>query len=144
VGRHHPSDRKLSLHLLTARAIAELAGLRFALVEDMRQQIKSWHQPAIAAWLFGSAARGDGDRDSDIDLLSVVATSHDTAQWQQQIGALASLVERRTGNHVQIVEHTRESFLALEAAQSPLTKAFRVDGIELVTNCWPAIAKGSP
>jgi predicted nucleotidyltransferase len=123
---------------LTAKAITELAGLRFDLVNDIKSQLKRWHPPAIAGWLFGSTARGDGDRQSDIDLLLVGATTASEA-WQENLGDLADRIERRTGNPVQVVEHTRQSFRALDATRSPLTKALRVEGIELVDGSWSAV-----
>ena len=128
---------------LTARAISELAGLRFDLVAEIRKQIKTWVVPPIAGWLFGSTARGDGDRDSDIDLLLVAPDTRDTDHWERQVGELAEQIERQTGNPVQIVEHTPESFLALKAARSPLTRALRVEGIELIDGCWSALAKAA-
>ncbi len=127
---------------LTARSLVELAGLRFELVKNIRQEIEGWEEAPMAAWLFGSTARGDGDRGSDIDLFFISAANTDAARWQEQLGRLASRVEAMTGNPVQIVEHTFESFQTLEASGSKLTKALRVEGIELVPACSAAIAKG--
>jgi predicted nucleotidyltransferase len=126
---------------LTARAITELAGLRYALVDDLRRGVAKWDYLPLAAWLFGSTARADGDRASDIDLFFIAPATVEPRRWQQQLGDLASHVESLTGNDVQMVEHTLDSFLALEASLSPLTKALRIDGIELVDGCWSAIAK---
>ncbi len=128
---------------LTARSLIELAGLRFGLVDDMRKEIGRWAGAPLAAWLFGSTARGDGDRDSDIDLFFITAPNTDAGLCQEQTGGLAARVEAMTGNPVQIVEHTVESFRTLEASGSGLTKALRVDGIELVPGCWAAIAKAA-
>jgi len=55
--------------LLTA-AVA-LLDLRGRLFERIRQQLKQWPMPPAAAAVFGSAARGDGDPASDIDVLVV-------------------------------------------------------------------------
>jgi predicted nucleotidyltransferase len=128
---------------LTARAISELAGLRFDLVSGIKDQLADWDLAPVAGWLFGSTARGDGHRDSDIDLLLVAPDTANRDRWERQVGALADHVERQTGNPVQIVEHTRASFLALEAARSSLTNALRVEGIELVDGSWSALAKAA-
>lgn len=128
---------------LGARAIAELAGLRFDLIAKIRVEIKTWELPPLAGWLFGSTARGDGDRDSDIDLLFVARDNSPPDQWQRQLGQLASQVERWTGNHVQIVEHTARSFIALETEQSPLTRAVRNEGIEIVDGSALAVTKAA-
>lgn len=50
-----------------------LAGLRLELWKRLRQTILSWKPPPLYACAFGSAARGDGESDSDIDLLLVHA-----------------------------------------------------------------------
>ena len=128
---------------LTARGLVELAGLRFEFVKGIRDEIGGWAEAPLAAWLFGSTARGDGDRKSDIDLFFITAPNTDAGRWQEQLGGLAARVEAITGNPVQIVEHTFESFQTLEASGSGLTKALRVDGIELVPRCWVAIAKAA-
>jgi predicted nucleotidyltransferase len=48
-----------------------LAGLRLDLWERFRSELRSWKVPPLYAAVFGSAARGDGGVDSDIDLLVV-------------------------------------------------------------------------
>jgi predicted nucleotidyltransferase len=130
---------RLNRDHLGARALSELAGLRSDLVDAVRDELKTWDPAPIAAWLFGSTARGDGDRRSDIDLLLVAPAHRDAGQWERQCGRLAERVERWTGNPAQIVEHTPASFAALDAARSPLTQALRSDGIELVDRSWPAV-----
>ena len=48
-----------------------LAGLRVELWRRLRESLSQWQQPAVYACVFGSAARGDGGVESDIDLLLV-------------------------------------------------------------------------
>jgi predicted nucleotidyltransferase len=48
-----------------------LAGLRTTLWDRLRGEIKDWKVKPLYACVFGSAARGDGDEASDIDLLLV-------------------------------------------------------------------------
>jgi predicted nucleotidyltransferase len=142
-----PAGRATLYHLnhdhITVRAVSELAGLRFGLVKEIRDQLRTWLAAPVAAWLFGSTARADGDRSSDIDLLVVAPDNVSADRWEADIGALADYVERRTGNPVQMVEHTIASFTALDAARSPLTTALRVDGVELVDRCWASIAEAT-
>ena len=133
---------RLNSEHLVARAISELAGAKVDLVKRLRREIKGWEVPAVAGWLFGSTARGDGGRHSDVDILLV--TAHPASgQWETQVGHLADLVERWTGNHAQVVEHTVSSLLALEAERSPLTANLRVDGLELVVQSWTAISRAA-
>lgn len=55
-----------------AAPIAELlAGLRTELWRRFRDELTSWRPRPLYACVFGSAARGDGDDASDIDLLLV-------------------------------------------------------------------------
>ena len=39
------------------------------MIERLRNQVEGWQLPAAAVSLFGSAARGEAGRESDIDLL---------------------------------------------------------------------------
>jgi predicted nucleotidyltransferase len=116
-------------HIL-AEPLAALVRSRGSLVRRLREDLAGW--PGLAAaWLFGSAARGDGGRHSDIDLLLVAETSTDDAAWATAVGALASAVHAWTGNYAQIVEHTWESFIRLVRADNRLIAAVRADGIAL-------------
>jgi predicted nucleotidyltransferase len=55
-----------------AAGIADLlAGLRTELWRRFRNELGSWRPRPLYACIFGSAARGDGDATSDIDLLVV-------------------------------------------------------------------------
>jgi predicted nucleotidyltransferase len=57
-------------HVAAEVAIA-LAGLRTELWARFRKELGSWRIKPLYAAVFGSAARGDGDEASDIDLLLV-------------------------------------------------------------------------
>jgi predicted nucleotidyltransferase len=115
---------------LAAEPLATLTSLRARLVERLTDTLSGWDDLA-GAWLFGSAARGDGARDSDIDLLLVTTGSRDRQSWVERVGELADQVRRWTGNQAQIVEHTRRSFATLARAANPLVAALRTDGIPL-------------
>lgn len=128
--------RHLAVHALT-----ELVGLRWALVERLRDELRGW--PNLAgAWLFGSAARGDGDRYSDIDILLVAETTVDDEQWDTATARLVQLVPAWTGNSVQLVEHTRESLAELVRSDNPLIRSIRQEGIPL-TEFTSTLTSGS-
>ena len=63
------------------------------------------------------------------------------AVWAAQLGQLAKDVGRMTGNPVQIVEHTRDSFVALLESDSALTINLQADGRELVEGSSPNLAQ---
>ena len=54
-----PAGRALLYQLrrehLLAKALGELSGVRFDLVGALRNALEGWQEPAVAAWLFGSA-----------------------------------------------------------------------------------------
>ena len=87
-------------------AVEALAGMRRSALDGMRAEIASWQTAPVTAVCFGSFARGEGDEDSDVDLLLVrpsdVAELDDT--WDRQQQALRDLVQRATGNDCQIME----------------------------------------
>ena len=130
----HPAGRSLMVGLnrdhLAAEPLVALVSLRARLVERICDELVGWDELA-GAWLFGSAARGDGDRDSDIDLLLVAGRSLDSDGWAQRTARLADRVRAWTGNPVQLVEHSRRSFAALVRENNPLADAIRLEGIPL-------------
>jgi predicted nucleotidyltransferase len=100
---HRPASvYRFNREHLAARALTELARLRAALFERLRGVVAEWSPAAANVSLFGSAARGDGDTDSDIDIL--VVRYDDTAAtdpaWTDQLLQTARLTERMTGNRV--------------------------------------------
>jgi predicted nucleotidyltransferase len=116
-------------HIL-AEPLDALARARGRLIRRLSDELGAWRQLA-AAWLFGSAARGDGDRSSDIDLFLVTETSTEDAEWSANVATLANLVYEWTGNHAQIVEHSWESFAQLARDDNLLIPSLRKDGIAL-------------
>jgi len=56
---------------VAAPAAALLADLRLELWRRLRETLSGWTEKPVHATVFGSAARGDGGPDSDIDLLLV-------------------------------------------------------------------------
>ena len=116
-------------HLLAdpLRAMVETRG---RLLNRLTDHLAGWRHLS-AAWLFGSAARGDGGRHSDIDLLVVADRSLDTEEWTSAVADLHSAVEAWTGNRLQLVEHTRASLAELVDSQNPLVEAIRRDGLPL-------------
>lgn len=129
-----PAGRSLMVSLnrdhLAVEPLVALVSSRARLVDRLTAELAGWEDLA-GGWLFGSAARGDGDTDSDIDLLLVAGRSIDSDRWERQTANLVSRVPAWTGNPVQLVEHTRRSFAALVRANNPLVAAVRSEGIPL-------------
>lgn len=121
---------RLNREHLAVEPLVALVGLRGRLVARLAAELSGW-RGLEGAWLFGSTARGDGGRDSDVDLL-LVAASVDAAGWMDTAGSLRDRVRAWTGNEAQLLEHTRESFARLVRGGNPLVKEIRSDGIPLV------------
>jgi hypothetical protein len=133
-------------HVLAAGVLA-LAGAHADLVAHLRLRIAEWPTPPVAAWMYGSTARGDGDRDSDIDLLFVLPDGLDDEQRQrwhdEQAAPLMDEVFDLTGNHASYLWHTVDTFLALEAKRSAFTANLHAEGIDLLpdSSSWRRISK---
>ena len=118
-------------HIFVEPLVA-LVRTRGRLIEQMSEELATW--PGLAAaWLFGSAARGDGDRSSDIDLLVVAEADTGDPTWGSNVAALADHVHEWTGNPVQIIEHTWRSFEQLARDGNVLVSAIRDDGVPLTS-----------
>ena len=117
---------------LAAPSIIALAGLRGELIRRLRARLGEWPN-LIGAWLFGSVARGEARPDSDIDV-AIVVVDLDSPDLHQRLTQLQSDVRTWTGNDLQIVEHSAESWQALKAARNTLIEQIRTDGIALVAD----------
>ena len=112
-------------------AVELLAGMRGQLLAHLRREFGEWDPRARCAALFGSAARGDGDVDSDIDILVIRqrrVVSDDEA-WQTQLDRLREGVSAWTGNPCQIYEIGSDELEQHIAARDPMIAAWRADAI---------------
>jgi predicted nucleotidyltransferase len=112
-------------------AVEILAGIRSALVTRLRETVEPWEiQPAHAS-IFGSAARGDGGIDSDIDLFVVRPTgvAEEEPTWRSQLEALVESVWRWTGNRVALSEVGRSDIGRLKRERPPVVAELEKDSI---------------
>lgn len=115
-------------HLAAAPVLA-LAGLRGDFIRRLRDRLSKW--PDLhGAWLFGSVARGDATRDSDVDLL-IIADDLQCTDLQKRLARLDTDVRQWTGNDLQTVEHSQVSWRSLVRANNPLVDQIRLEGIPL-------------
>jgi predicted nucleotidyltransferase len=124
---------RLNREHLLAVAILSAVSIRAQLVDRLRGELSTWETSAAHASVFGSTARGDGDPDSDIDLL--VVRRHDIAPdhpvWQRQLRELETAVRLWTGNQLSIFETTQEDLVRLEHRE-PVIDSWRRDAVTLV------------
>jgi hypothetical protein len=135
-----------------------LANLRVELWKRMRDEIGNWRPAPLYACVFGSAARGDGDVDSDVDLLLVhppmpgdpkpsrprsllssvtawlaapiPATPAEVKRWPNQIDTLRSHVQAWTGNVLQVVDLSVAEWINQQQS-GQLAEEIRRDAIEM-------------
>ncbi len=116
---------------LAAPAVEMLAGMRAELLRRTRDLVGAWKTEAIHVSIFGSAARGDGGTQSDIDLFVVRpdAVSEDDPQWRKQLDGLAEKIERWTGNRASIAETAADEIDRLTYEGRPIVAELRSDAI---------------
>jgi predicted nucleotidyltransferase len=118
---------------LAAPAVDTLMGMRTELVNRIRRTAEAWEVHPTHLSLFGSAARGDGDTQSDIDLFVVRPrdVNADNSGWRTQLDELSSQIERWTGNHASINEVAEIDIAQLREQERPIVAALRADAIGL-------------
>jgi predicted nucleotidyltransferase len=117
-----------------------LADLRPALWQRLRDELDSWQVPPSYACVFGSAARGDGNTGSDIDLFLVRPPLHPEEelppeaeqQWEEQVDRMRDLVQAWTGNPLQVVELSGQQWQNPSPAQKRLLAEIERDAVELL------------
>jgi predicted nucleotidyltransferase len=128
----HAVQYRLNRDHLAANAVLELTTLRQRLFDGISRVIQGWQIHPLHASVFGSAARGDGGLDSDIDLLIVhpfEAAVEPTPTWADQVSDLADQVYRWSGNHLQAYDLSSAGFLQHLQAGEPIVKDWRRDAI---------------
>lgn len=120
-------------HLATEPVIT-LAFLRARVLDRLRKEVSSWSMSALHVSVFGSAARGDGGTDSDIDLLVVhEGFSSVSAQeaWDDQLARSGAAIRRWTGNWVGWFQVSDRDLGRMVATADPLVTEWRTDAITL-------------
>ncbi|MFD7158423.1 nucleotidyltransferase domain-containing protein [Kribbella sp. NPDC059898] len=118
---------------VAADAIDQLARLRDVLLERIKAEADSWTIPATAVWLFGSTARGQGDADSDLDLLVVRPDSVDDSDptWLEQVESLAAHTSLWSGNSCEVVEYSAGEVQDLIGHRARLVTELRRDALPI-------------
>ena len=119
---------------LAAEPIITLTRLRSILINRIKEQLARWSIPPAHASLFGSAARGDGDTMSDIDILLVrpKGVDEEDTRWRSQLDELADAVRAWTGNHAGISEIPERDLARLRRERPPVVQDVERDGVTLV------------
>jgi Nucleotidyltransferase domain len=117
-----------------AAPVAEaLAGLRTELLTRVRNAFSTWTVQPVHASLFGSAARADGDIDSDIDIFVVrpAAVGSEDPTWSEQLAAISDAVLASTGNRAGIIDFAEQDIPQMLDESPPVLDELRHDAIDL-------------
>jgi Nucleotidyltransferase domain len=97
---------------LAAGPIIQLARTAQMLFLKIEKYLDSWDLKPQYAAIFGSAARGTMNEESDIDILLVRPDDAPLDVWDAQVNTLTSDVSSWTGNDVRPLEYTMSELLA--------------------------------
>lgn len=119
---------------VAAPAVLALADLRGELVGRISAAIEAWSVQPVAASVFGSAARGDGGPDSDIDVFVVrpETVSADDDRWSDQVAALSGSIRDWSGNAGSIIQATPSQVRDMLARDEPIVAELRRDETPMV------------
>jgi hypothetical protein len=131
----HPSATLFTFNRdhLGAMPVIELAQLTGGLVERLKSLIQSWEVRPEHAYLFGSAARQDGDASSDVDIVLVHAGSplQSGNPWSVQVEDLATKIRLWTGNAAGILDISTVDLDRMRVNKEAVLDSWQRDGILL-------------
>jgi predicted nucleotidyltransferase len=120
---------------VAAEGVLLLAGMSATLAARIRAELEKWSIRPQAAWLFGSAARGEGTEQSDIDIFLVLPASDlDTASadiWERQTQALTEKIMTWSGNRCEVVEMEAAELSAAADRNDLLVRDLREQAVTL-------------
>jgi predicted nucleotidyltransferase len=120
---------RLNRNHLAAPWIEGLATLRLQLIERLRDSVGQWEIEPASTVLFGSVARDEAARASDLDLLIVRphGIDADDETWRTQLMAIQQAVTSWTGNDTRVLEYGEEEI----SPEEPVLNAAASEGIEI-------------
>ncbi len=118
---------------LAAPAVQLLADIWPELLRRLRNEIAHWQIAPVHLSIFGSAARGEGDTASDIDIFVVRPRDvlDDDPRWREQLDDLSDHVLAWTGNHVGLSEVSERDVRRLRRERPPVVGELSRDAISI-------------
>jgi len=118
---------------LAAPAVELLAEVRTELERRLRAEVAVWEIAPVHVSLFGSAARGDGDTESDIDIFIVRPRdiSAEEPRWREQLARLSDHVLAWTGNDAGLSEVSEVDIRRLRRERPSIVEALGQDAITI-------------
>lgn len=116
---------------LAVGPLLHLVELRGRLLTFLRDEMGSWKRRPVHASLFGSAARGDGDTRSDLDLLVVRPDDADEEAWEGQLFETGERILAATGNRAAWFVTTPADLTRAVKATEPIIAEWHRDAVHL-------------
>jgi len=119
---------------IAAASVLALVGLRGQLFQRISNEIKKWATQPVAVAVFGSAARGDGGSESDIDLFVIrpEGIRADESGWGADVAALSRLIHRWSGNAASVIQATPKQVESMISRNEPIIESLRKEAVSLV------------
>lgn len=123
---------RLNRDHLAADAVIELVTIRERVLGAIEHEIASWRIAPLHASLFGSAARGDGNSQSDLDLLLIRPKGEPEKEWEEQKYTSGVSLRAKIGNHVSWFDISITELKRAMRSSEPIIAEWKKDGICLL------------
>ena len=126
---------------LAAGAIIELVTIRERMFRAIEDEIALWSIQPLHVSLFGSAARGEGDTHSDLDLLLVRPKNESEENWETQKYTSGIRLKSKIGNPVSWFDISVAELKAAVRASEPILSEWKKDSIRLAGPLLPDLLR---
>lgn len=126
---------------LAANAIIDLVTIRERILRALESEITAWSIQPLHASLFGSAARGDGGTDSDLDVLIVRPEAVTESMWDDQKYASGLRLMAKIGNAVSWFDISMAELKTASDASEPILSEWKSEGIRLSGTLLPDLLR---
>jgi predicted nucleotidyltransferase len=118
---------------VAAPVVIALAQLRTEFFERIRDQIGQWRISPASAAIFGSAARGDGSTESDVDVFLVRPdeVDEDDSEWRRQVAGLSRAILGWSGNPASVIEVSAAEAGRLSERQATIAEEILRDAVSV-------------
>jgi predicted nucleotidyltransferase len=116
---------------VAARAVTALVDARRTVLDELKASASRLAVQPASVIVFGSFARGDADRSSDVDVLLVRPSEvgEDDPEWRTSIDGWVEWVRRLTGNPVELLELSLDEATAKLRSKQRLWSDIQRDGV---------------
>ena len=113
-----------------SRAIRSLARSRDRVLSELGELAKLMAIPPVSIIVFGSFARGEAGRESDVDIVMVRGSCFDaSSEWSEGLDEWRRSARRLTGNEVEVMEVDEFDVSLRLRSRRPVWQDIRREGI---------------